>query len=101
MEDLLLDGDVPAETQRDFVERMRGRPSGSTRVLRDLLDFARPEGGADATSGPPAPADVPSVVEDVVALVRTQKSFRDVRLDVDIEGEPVVVLPGPGSRRSS
>jgi signal transduction histidine kinase len=95
MEDLLLDGDLPPETQRDFVQRMRKETERIHTVLRDLLDFARPEQAGDAGSGPPTPADVRSVVGDVVALVKPQKSFRAARVEVDVEGEPLVVLPGP------
>jgi signal transduction histidine kinase len=95
MEDLLLDGELPAETQRDFLQRMRKETDRIHTVLRDLLDFARPEQATDAASGPPTPADVRSVVGDVVALVKPQKSFRAAHVEVDIEGEPLVALPGP------
>jgi two-component system, NtrC family, sensor kinase len=61
-------------------------------VVRDLLDFARPEGPADADAGPPALADVGDVVRDVVALVKPQKPFRSVRVDApDIEGLEVAL----------
>jgi two-component system, NtrC family, sensor kinase len=95
MEDLLLAGDLPAETQRDFIERMRKETERIHGVLRDLLDFARPEETSVPSGGPPTPADVRSVVTDVVALVRTQKSFRDVHVEVDVHGEPAVALAGP------
>ncbi|MGH7295173.1 MAG: sensor histidine kinase, partial [Polyangiaceae bacterium] len=36
-----------------------------------------------------------AVVTDVAALVRTQKSFRDVRLDTEVQGDLHAVLPGP------
>jgi two-component system, NtrC family, sensor kinase len=94
MEDLLLDGDLPAETQRDFVRRMRGETERIHTVLRDLLDFARPEQTLDAAS-PPAPADVGAVIDDVAALVKPQRSFRDARLEVDVVGDLRVSLPGP------
>jgi two-component system, NtrC family, sensor kinase len=95
MEELLLDGDLPADTQRDFVRRMRSETERIHTVLRDLLDFARPEQPRDAGSGPPAPAEVRSVVDDVVALVKPQKSFRAARLEVDVDGDLRVALPGP------
>ncbi len=95
MEDLLLDGDLPAETQRDFVQRMRKETERIHVVLRDLLDFARPEQPANSVGGSPTPADVRSVVSDVVALVKPQKAFRAARVEVDVEGEPRVTLPGP------
>jgi signal transduction histidine kinase len=95
MEDLLLDGDLPPETQRDFMQRMRKETDRIHTILRDLLDFARPEQATDAASGPPIPADVRSVIGDVVALVKPQKSFRAAHVEVDVEGEPLVALPGP------
>jgi len=95
MEELLLDGDLPPETQKDFVRRMRKETERIHTVVRDLLDFARPEQATDAASGPPIPADVRSVVGDVAALARPQKSFRAARVEVDIEGDPMVALPGP------
>ncbi|HEY8090275.1 MAG TPA: HAMP domain-containing sensor histidine kinase [Polyangiaceae bacterium] len=95
MLDLLLGGDVPEEAQRDFVQRMRKETDRIHTVLRDLLDFARPEERPPSGGAAPAPGEVRAVAADVVALVRTQKSFRDVRLDVEVEGDPHVVLPGP------
>jgi two-component system NtrC family sensor kinase len=95
MQDLLLDGDLPPETHRDFVQRMRKETERIHTVVHGLLDFARPEQAYDAASGPPTPALVRSVVDDVVALVKPQKAFRAARVEVDIEGEPLVALPGP------
>jgi len=95
MQDLLVDGDLPPETQRDFLQRMRRETERIHTVVRDLLDFARPEEMPKAGGAPPAPADVRAAVEDVVSLVRTQKAFRSVRLETDVEGTPLVVLPGP------
>ena len=51
MEDLLLDGDLAAEAQRDFLERMRRETERIHVVLRDLLDFARPEGPSPTDPG--------------------------------------------------
>jgi two-component system NtrC family sensor kinase len=96
MEELLLEGDLPVETQRDFLQRMRRETDRIHTVLRDLLDFARPEGrGLLPESGVPSPADVRAVAADVIALVRPQKDFRAVRVDVEVDGQPHVVLPAP------
>jgi two-component system NtrC family sensor kinase len=94
MEELLLDGDLPVEQQRDFLQRMRRETDRIHTVIRDLLDFARPEGPA-VSSGPPVPADLRSVVDDVVALVKPQKDFRNVKVEVDADGVPPVGLPAP------
>jgi signal transduction histidine kinase len=112
MIDLLLAGDLPPETQTDFLRRMQKETERIHRVLRDLLDFARPdkplEGEAARTDAAPASAtgekaapigshrtpsdateaadfaDVASVVADVVALVKPQKSFRGVDVEADV-----------------
>jgi two-component system, NtrC family, sensor kinase len=94
MEELLLDGDLPPEQQRDFLQRMRRETDRIHTVIRDLLDFARPEGPA-ASTGAPVPADVRTVVDDVVALVKPQKHFRNVKVDVDVDGVPPVGLAAP------
>ncbi len=95
MEDLLLDGDLPAEDQKDFLRRMRKETDRIHTVLRDLLDFARPDKQLESDGAPPPPADVRSVVGDVAALVKPQKAFRGVRVETDVEGAPQVVLAAP------
>ena len=96
MEDLLLEGGMSAEEQRDFLARMKRETERISGVLRDLLDFARPEGGATSVHVPAQPADVASVVADVFALVRPQKPFKTVRLALEEEEEaPVRVLLSP------
>src|SRR5262249_39262012 len=52
-------------------------------VLRGLLDFARPERpvASDAT---PEPADVAQVIDDVLALVTPQKTFRAVEVKKEV-----------------
>jgi signal transduction histidine kinase len=95
MEELLLAGDLPSDEQKDFLARMRKETERIHAVLRDLLDFARPEQRPAPGSGAPAPADVRAVVSDVASLVRPQRSFREVRVETDVTGQPLVVLPGP------
>jgi signal transduction histidine kinase len=98
MEDLLLEGGLSPEDQKDFLRRMRKETDRIHTVLRDLLDFARPErheGGAEPDSTRPPPADVKSVVDDVAALVGPQKPFRTVRVERDVQGVPRVALPAP------
>ncbi len=93
MQELLLDGDLPRETERDFIERMKRETERIHTILRDLLDFARPE-RQPASSAPPEPASIPDVVRDIVALVRPQKSFRDITVETDIAPDlPKTVLP--------
>jgi signal transduction histidine kinase len=95
-QELLLDDELTAE-QREFVERMKRETERVHRVLRDLLDFARPAARAISVSLAPddgeAGASVPAAVEQVVALVRPQKSFAGVEiLTAFEEGVPPVAM---------
>jgi two-component system, NtrC family, sensor kinase len=91
MEELLL-GDLEPDIQRDFLLRMRRETERIHTVLRDLLDFARPE-EMQSAGVEPAPSDVRAVVDDVVSLVRPQKPFRGMTIDVRVDGSPSVTLP--------
>ncbi|HEX8791405.1 MAG TPA: HAMP domain-containing sensor histidine kinase [Polyangiaceae bacterium] len=92
MHELLEDPELALDTQRDFLRRMRKETERIHGVLRDLLDFARPEEKEQPGSAPPAPADVRAVISDVVALAKPQKAFRETRIETDIEGSPHVQL---------
>lgn len=92
MHELLEDPETSLDTQRDFLRRMRKETERIHGVLRDLLDFARPEEKEQPGSAPLAPADVRAVVADVVALAKPQKAFREARIETDIEGAPHVQL---------
>jgi signal transduction histidine kinase len=82
-EELLLDSRLDEE-QREFVVRMKRETERVSRVLRDLLDFARAEAkGDDAT----AIASVAEAVENVASLVRPQKSWDEVTLSLTVEDD--------------
>jgi signal transduction histidine kinase len=95
IEDILLDGGLSREEERDFLERMRRETQRIHSVVRDLLDFARPEGKVDDGGGAPAPAEVGAALQDVIALVKPQKHFRGIRLEMEVEGALRVSLPAP------
>jgi signal transduction histidine kinase len=93
MEDLLLEGGLSPEEQRDFLQRMRRETERIHTIIRDLLDFARPEGpraGGEAEAE--QPAEVGRVVDDVVALARPQKDFRGVRIETGIDEALAVAM---------
>jgi two-component system NtrC family sensor kinase len=91
MEDLLLDGDLPPEAQRDFIVRMKKETERIHGVVRDLLDFARPEAIEPSRDGTLETSDVADVMEDVLALVRPQPSFRTVALRTELGRGPFAV----------
>jgi two-component system NtrC family sensor kinase len=84
MEDLLLDGDLPAETQRDFIVRMKRETERIHGVVKSLLDFARPEKAGPTSGGREEACSLRGVIDDVVALVRSQRSFRSVSLSTEV-----------------
>jgi signal transduction histidine kinase len=85
LEDLLLAGGLSESEQRDFLTRIRKETERIHVVLRDLLDFARAE---SPTRGGRAeqPGAVSEAIDDVVALVKPQRSFRDIDLKVEASG---------------
>lgn len=91
LQELLLTGDLPADEQRDFLVRMQKETERIHRVLRDLLDFARPDAAsADAGAG----GSVAAAIDDVLALLAPQKELRDVTLTPMVERDlPAVRLP--------
>jgi len=95
MQELILDGDLPREQEKDFMERMRRETVRIHTVVRDLLDFARPEGSPPRAGGPPVPANVHAVLDDVASLVRPQKFFRTIEVKTDSDGAIEVALPAP------
>ena len=80
MEDLLLEGDLPAETQRDFIQRMNQETKRIHGVVRDLLDFARPEKSDPSSDAAYEPSDVHGIILDVLALAKPQKAFKSISL---------------------
>ena len=92
LEELLLGGGLSDEEQRDFLQRMRRETERIHRILRDLLQFARPAAGY-AQSTDSDPGDVATAVQDTSALVLPQKGMRDIELVTDVEaGLPAVSL---------
>ena len=82
MHDIIEDAETPEETRADFLKRMRKETERINVVVRDLLDYARPESGPP--SGRQALADVAEVAADALALVRPQKDWKGVDVNVDI-----------------
>jgi len=91
MLDLLLQGGLDEHEQRDFLERMRRETERIHRILRDLLQFARP--AAPASEERNEPGDVALSITDTATLLSPQKALKDVELELDVdESLPLVPL---------
>lgn len=94
-QELLLGGGLSPQDEREFLERMKRETERIHRVLRDMLAFARPVVVA-RESAPEAPGSVREAVDDVLALVTPQKTFRDLAIDAAIPGDlPRIALASP------
>jgi two-component system, NtrC family, sensor kinase len=91
MQDLLLTGDLDRTEERDFLVRMRAETERINKILRDLLDFARP--GDKGLQKPDEPGNVEAAIHDTVALMAPQKSMYDIEVSIDVHPDlPLVAL---------
>ena len=86
-EEILLEGGQTPEEQKDFLRRMKNETERINKVLRDLLDFARPEAEAPISSSVVLSASVADVAQDVVALLKPQKTMKSVTINVDASAD--------------
>jgi signal transduction histidine kinase len=92
-QELLLAGDLDEAEARDFLVRMKRETERIHRVLRDLLDFARPTVG-DGGAATQRPGDVREAVDDATALCAPQRAFHKIALTTTIAPDlPRTVLP--------
>lgn len=81
MTDLILEGDLAPDQRLDFTRRIRTETDRINRIIRDLLDFARPS-TSSRQSG--QPANVEAAVNETVTLVSPQPIMRQVRICLDV-----------------
>lgn len=89
MHDLMDDDGMTKEEREDFLRRMRKETERINGVVRDLLDFARPESGPVSMA---ATSSVTEVVADVIGLLKPQKSFRSVDVTLEVDDDARVRL---------
>lgn len=82
LQDLILEGDLPKEQETEFLRRMRKESERINRVLRELLQFARPRSAA--ASATLERVNVADAIEETLALVRPQPSFRHLTIKTDV-----------------
>jgi len=83
LEDLVLAGGLSSEEEHDFLLRMRKETERIHRILRDLLQFARPA-ALPLSEEAQEPGDVETAVRDTAALMAPQRSLNEVSLSLDI-----------------
>ncbi|XXX76297.1 HAMP domain-containing sensor histidine kinase [Sorangium sp. So ce134] len=83
-QELLLAGGLTPDEEREFLERMKRETERIHKILRDLLDFARPAAGGAGDAGEEPSGSVAEALADVVSLVSPQKAFRAVELARDV-----------------
>lgn len=95
-QELLLAGGLTPDEEREFVERMKRETERIHKILRDLLDFARPAARGVEVAGEEPSGSVAEAIEDVVSLVAPQRAFRAVELlrDVAPDVPPVPLSHG-------
>ncbi|WP_437646437.1 ATP-binding protein [Sorangium sp. So ce362] len=95
-QELLLAGGLTPDEEREFVERMKRETERIHKILRDLLDFARPAARGAEQAGEEPSGSVAEAIEDVVSLVAPQREFRAVELlrDVAPDVPPVPLSHG-------
>lgn len=90
MHDLIDDDETSAEVRADFLRRMRKETERIHVVVRDLLDYARPEEGA--ISSRPGRAIVAEIIDDTLNLLRPQKEFKSIDTRVELTPDLAVGL---------
>jgi signal transduction histidine kinase len=90
LQDLLIEGGLTPSEQGDFLLRMRQETERIHKILRDLLDFARPTQARDRDVLK-EPGDVAGAIDDALALVRPQKIMKQVPIDRQLE-EPLPLV---------
>ncbi len=92
LQDLLIEGGLSPSEHADFLLRMRQETERIHKILRDLLDFARPSQTQDR-SALKEPGDVAGAIDDALALVRPQKIMKQVLIERQLEDAlPLVAL---------
>jgi signal transduction histidine kinase len=84
LEDLVLAGGLTPEEEHDFLTRMRKETERIHRILRDLLQFARPAAAPLAGEAEQEPGDVETAARDTAALVAPQRSLKEVSLELEL-----------------
>jgi len=84
--DVLKDEDLTPQQREDFLERMRKEAERVNRIIKDLLTFARAEGREIEKT------DLSAVVRDACDIMKPQKIFKNVTLDLRLDENVPAVM---------
>ena len=77
---------IEREEARDYLKRIEKEIERINRIVRELLDFARPS-QSEAKA-----IDVNKVVEQTLSLLSYQKNFKDIRTQLDLQPDLPLIL---------
>jgi signal transduction histidine kinase len=80
-----------APGSREHLARAAQQGERVRRILRQLLDFARP----GAAAAPPRPVDLAAAAREAAGLVRAQRRYAGVQIEVAEEDAPLPALADP------
>lgn len=76
---ILEKGGVDQEEAKDYLKRIQKEIERINRIVRELLDFARP------SRGEMKEVEANRVLESALALLSYQKNFKDIRTSLDLQ----------------
>ena len=90
---LILDGYVPAEKQREIIEKSERRALEQLALISDLLDLARLQDKRGEAA--PVPVDIGEVLHGVADLMQARAEDKDLLFSVEVEPDlpPVKATP--------
>jgi signal transduction histidine kinase len=80
-----------AESSREYLGRASSEGQRVRSILHQLLDFSRP------TRSTPMPLDLSALCEETAGLVRAQRRYCGIEIDVRSEGDPPPALADPNA----
>lgn len=92
-----LSGETDPDVIETFLDRIQVEAGRLGRLIDDLLDLSRIEGGGE---GQPVPVPLGSIVEECVAIVRSAADDKGISLTVEVP-DSVEVLGDPGQLASA
>jgi signal transduction histidine kinase len=90
---LILDGYVPAEKQREIIEKSERRASEQLALISDLLDLARLQDKRGEAE--PVPVNVGEILHSVADLMQARAEDKDLLFSVEVESNLPTVKATP------